>query len=131
MKKKLFDRLSRRERQLIDIIYRLGEATVAEVREALPDPPSYSSVRAIMNILKDKGFVRYERRGRTYIYRPTVSPEKARRSALGHILKTFFNGSIENAVAALIDLSAAELTEEQLGNLEGLIREKLNKERAN
>ena len=82
-----------------------------------------------MNILKDKGFVRFERRGRTYIYRPTVSPEKARRNALGHMVQTFFGGSVENAVAALMDSSAADLTDEQLQKLENLIHEKMKKER--
>jgi predicted transcriptional regulator len=128
MKKKLFERLSRRERQIIEIIYRLGEATVAQVQEGLSDPPSYSSVRALLGILAKKGFVNFEKRGRTYVYLPTVSREKASHSALSNIVQTYFDGSVEGVVAALIDISGAKLTEAELEKLEGIIREKRKKE---
>ncbi|SYZ74444.1 putative transcriptional regulator [Candidatus Zixiibacteriota bacterium] len=130
MKKKLFERLSRRERQIIEIIYRIGEATVAQVQEGLSDPPSYSSVRALLGILVKKGFVKFEKRGKTYVYLPTVSREKARHSALSNIVQTYFDGSVEGVVTTLIDISATELTDRELEKLEEIIRERRRKEGA-
>jgi predicted transcriptional regulator len=105
--------LSRRERQIMDILYTRKRATAAEVQGALPDPPSYSAVRAMLRILEDKGHVRHELEGPRYMYVPTVARESAKRSALQHMLRTFFDGSAEKAISALLDdtskLSGAEL----------------------
>lgn len=96
--------LSRRERQIMDVLFRVGEATAADVREGLDDPPSYSAVRAHLRILKDKGHVDFTQDGPRYVYRPTVTQEKAQRSALSHVLATFFDDSPEEALAALLDV---------------------------
>ncbi|MEW6411290.1 MAG: BlaI/MecI/CopY family transcriptional regulator [Candidatus Zixiibacteriota bacterium] len=127
MAKRLFDRLSKRERQIMDVIFREGEATVAQVQNAIPDPPSYSSVRALLGVLEDKGIVKHAKRGRTYVYMPTVSRDKARRSALTHVVDTFFDGSVESVVAALVHSSAAKVSDDELERLEKLIREKREK----
>ncbi len=111
----------------MDVLYRRGRATAAEVREALPDAPSYSAVRALLRILEEKGHVRHEEEGPKYVYKPAVARGKATRSALDHLVNTFFNGSTEKAVAALLDASAAELSAEELDRLAGLI-EKARKE---
>ena len=95
--------LSRRERQIIDILYAQGRATAAEVQALLPDPPSYSAVRAMLRILEEKGHVRHEQDGPRYIYLPTVGRDNAKRSALHHMLKTFFDGSAEQAISALLE----------------------------
>lgn len=100
----------RRERQIMDAVYALGRASVAEVRERLPDPPSYSAVRAMLNLLEEKGHLVHERDGLRYVYRPTVARDQARRSALKHLVQTFFGGSPERAMVALLDMSDAELT---------------------
>jgi predicted transcriptional regulator len=113
--------LSRRERQILDILYRQGRATAAEVRAELPNPPSYSAARAVLRILEGKGHVRHEEQGLRYVYLPTVPREKARRSAVRHLVETFFHGSAEQAVAALLDASAAKLSTEELDRLAGLI----------
>jgi predicted transcriptional regulator len=97
------DPLSRRERQIMDIIYARGQATAAEVTAALPDPPSYSAVRALLRILEEKGHVRHQQDGPRYVFLPTVSRDRARRSALRSLVKTFFDGSPAQAAAALID----------------------------
>ena len=109
--------LSRRERQIMDVIYTLGRATVAEVRERLPDPPGYSAVRALLRILEKKGHLRHEQAGPRYVFLPTVPAEAARDSALRHLLRTFFDGSAEGAVAALLDLGAGELEPEEYDRL--------------
>lgn len=111
------DQLSRRERQIMDVIYARGSATVAEVRADLPDPPTYSSVRALLRILEEKGHLRHEEDGPRYVFLPTVPAEAARESALRHLLRTFFDGSAEGAVAALLDLEAAELSPEEFDRL--------------
>ena len=115
--------LTRRERQIMDVLYRLGEATVAKVLENLPDPPSYSAVRAMLRLLEEKGHVKHQQRGVRYIYVPTRSREKARRSALNHLVSTFFDGSAELAVAALLDMSDRELTDDELHRLARMIEE--------
>jgi len=117
------NQLTRRERQIMDVVYRLGRATVAEVVRALPDPPSYSAVRALMRLMEDKGYLRHEQHGPRYVYRSTTSAESARRSAVRRLLRTFFNGSAEHAVAALLRLSEADLTEAELDRLAELIEE--------
>ena len=110
--------LSRRERQIMDVVYQRGEATAAEVLEALPDPPSYSAVRALLRVLEGKGHVRHRRQGPRYVFLPTVSRETARRSALARVVQTFFDGSNQAAVAALIDQSS--LSRADLDRLEHL-----------
>lgn len=113
--------LSRRERQIMDVIYRFGEATAQEVRDHMPDPPSYSSVRALLRVLEDKGHVKHRPAGPRYVYLPTVSREKARVAALKQMVRTFFDGSAEDAVAALLDLSGSQLSDGELERLERLI----------
>ena len=115
--------LTRRERQIMDAVYRLGQATVADVVQALPDPPSYSAVRALMRLMEEKGILRHKQHGPRYVYRPTVPSETARRSALRRLIKTFFNGSTEHAVTALLALSETELTTVELERLARLIEE--------
>jgi BlaI family transcriptional regulator, penicillinase repressor len=115
--------LSRRERQIMDILHRRGPATAAEIHESMPDAPSYSAVRATLRILEDKGHLRHETQDVRYIYLPTMPPEKAKRSAVKHLLATFFNGSAEQAVASLLDGSAAKLSKEELDRLSKLIDE--------
>lgn len=113
--------LSRRERQIIDILYARGRATAAEVQTALPDPPSYSAVRAMLRILEDKGHVRHEQDGPRYVYVPTVARDSAKRSAMRHMVRTFFDGSAEQAISALLDDSSARLSEAELDRLARLI----------
>jgi len=95
--------LGRRERQIMDVVYRLERATAAEVLAGLPDPPSYSAVRGMLRLLEDKGYLRHEQDGPRYVYLPTTARSDARRSALAHLLHTFFDGSRESALAALLD----------------------------
>jgi predicted transcriptional regulator len=113
--------LSRRERQIIDILYTQGRATAAEVQQALPDPPSYSAVRAMLRILEDKGHVRHEQDGPRYVYLPTVARDNAKKSAMRHMLQTFFEGSAEQAISALLDDQSARLSEAELDRLARLI----------
>lgn len=115
--------LSRRERQIMDIVYRRDEVSVADVLEELPDPPSYSAVRAMLRVLEEKKHLKHRQQGPRYMYRATVPREDARESALRRLLKTFFDNSTENAVAALLDLSAADLSQAELDRLAELIRE--------
>jgi len=96
--------LSRRERQIMDVIHRRGEATAADVLAELPDPPTYSAVRALLRVLEQKGWVSHAERGRAYVYKATVTRTVARRAALKHLVATFFGGSAEEAAAALLDL---------------------------
>jgi BlaI family transcriptional regulator, penicillinase repressor len=113
--------LSRRERQIVDILYAQGRATAAEVLAALPDPPSYSAVRAMLRILEDKGHVRHEQDGPRYVYLPTVGRDRAKKTALRHVLQTFFNGSAEQALSALLDESDTRLSDLELDRLARLI----------
>lgn len=114
--------LSRRERQIMDVIYALQEATVTQVLERLPSPPSYSAVRALLRVLEQKGHLVHRQDGPRYIYAPTWPRERARRSALKHLLQTFFDDSTEDAVAALLDISEESLTEEDYHRLMELIQ---------
>lgn len=123
MAKTTHDPFSRRERQIMDVVYRLGRATVGDVLEALPDPPSYSSVRALLRVLEAKGRLRHVQDGPRYVYLPTVPREKARRSALKGLVRTFFEGSTAQAVAALLGAPDANLTEEDLDRLSRLINQ--------
>lgn len=113
--------LSRRERQILDILYQQGRATAAEVLANLPNPPGYSAVRAMLRVLEQKGHVRHQEQGLRYVFIPTVARETARRSALRHLLDTFFHGSAEQAVAALLDVSDSRLTDDELDRLQQLI----------
>src|SRR5947208_6863176 len=113
--------LSRRERQILDILYMNGRSTAAEVQTALPEPPSYSATRALLRILEEKGHVRHEEDGPRYVFLPKVSRQKARVAALRHMLKTFFEGSAADAAAALVDGSAAQMSAEELDQLQALI----------
>jgi predicted transcriptional regulator len=113
--------LSRRERQIMDVVYRNGRATAAEVHTQIPDPPSYSAVRAMLRVLEDKGHLRHESQGLAYVYSPTISPETARRSAVSHLLRTFFDGSPERAVAAVLQSSDAKLSPAELDRMAALI----------
>ena len=113
--------LGKRERQIIETVQRLGEASVARVRANLADPPSYSAVRTMLGLLVDKGWLKYRRDGKRYLYRSAVSRERSQRTALRRLLGTFFGGSADDAVAALLDLSAADMTDEQWTRLTELI----------
>jgi BlaI family penicillinase repressor len=113
--------LSRRERQIMDILYQRGKASASEVREAMEDAPSYSAVRAMLRVLEEKGHVRHQEEGLKYVYVPVVAREKAKRSAVKHLLETFFAGSPEQIVAALLDVSSSRLTREELDRMADLI----------
>ena len=113
--------LSRRERQAMDVVYRLGRATAAEIRAGMPDPPGYSAVRAMLRVLGQKGHLKHAQDGPRYVYRPTVPREKARRSALKRLLRTFFDGSAEQVVAALVDGAGAKLSVDELDRIARLI----------
>jgi predicted transcriptional regulator len=113
--------VSRRERQILDVLYKVGRATAADVQQAMPAAPSYSAVRTLLRILEDKGHVRHELDGSRYIYIPTVKPEQAKRSALRHMLNTFFDGSTTKAIAALLDEDSSELSEKDLDRLKAVI----------
>jgi predicted transcriptional regulator len=115
--------LSRRERQILDILYQRGHASAADVQHALPDPPSYSAVRALLRILEDKGHVRHQQDGPRYVYLPTVGRDNAKRSALRHMLKTFFDGSPEQAISALLDDESTKLSSAELDRLAHLIED--------
>jgi predicted transcriptional regulator len=121
--------LSRRERQIMDVLFQRGRATAAEVQEALPDPPSYSAVRALLRILEEKGHARHETDGPRYVYLPKVDRERARQSALRHVVQTFFDGSAGDAVAALLGGESARLNPAELDRLAALI-ERARKEEA-
>ncbi len=120
-KKKSPMELGRRERQIMAFVYRRGQATAAEVMEGIANPPSYSGVRAMLRILEEKGHLQHRREGARYIYAPTISPEEAGRSAMNYMVQSFFNGSAERAVAALLDLKSNELSDDDLDRLSGLI----------
>jgi predicted transcriptional regulator len=106
--------LSRRERQIVDILYRKGRATVAEVMEEMADPPSYSAVRTTLRILEEKGHVTHVADGPRYVYSPAVAPDSARKDALRHLVKTFFDGSPERAAVALLKMSDTLISEDQV-----------------
>ena len=110
-----------RERQIVEVVYRLGRAGVSEVRRELPDPPGYSAVRAMLTVLEGKGHLKHTREKNRYIYLPTISPQKARSKALDQLLRTFFAGSHSKAMAALVDETAHKLSENERDELEILI----------
>jgi BlaI family transcriptional regulator, penicillinase repressor len=113
--------LGKRERQIIETIERLREASVTEVRANLANPPSYSAVRTMLGLLVDKGWLKFRRDGKRYLYRSAVSRERSQRTALRRLLGTFFGNSPDDAVAALLDLSAADMTDEQWQRMTELI----------
>jgi BlaI family transcriptional regulator, penicillinase repressor len=113
--------LSRRERQIMDLLYRHNRLPAAEVHQRLPDPPSYSAVRATLRILEEKGHIRHQTDGTRYVYFPAHSRERASRSAAAHLLDTFFQGSAVQAVAALLDVSSSRLTDSDLNRLAEIV----------
>jgi predicted transcriptional regulator len=121
MRRALHTALSRRERQIMDILFRRGRAAAVEVMHDLPGEPSYSTVRTQLRVLEQKGHVRHEQDGVRYVYTPVVARHAARKSALRHVIETFFDGSPEKAVAALLGGEAAKLTGEQLDRIADLI----------
>ena len=122
--------LSRREREILDILHRKGAATVAQVLEDLPDPPSYSAVRSILRILGEKGHVRYREEGKRYLYSPVEAPQSAARSAFQQVLSNFFGGSLEHAVKAFLTDGDSEVSPEELDRLSAMIEQVRNEEGA-
>lgn len=116
-----FPGLSRRERQIMDILYQRGKASANDVRDAMPDAPSYSAVRAMLRVLEEKGHIKHQEEGMKYVYAPVVAAGKAKRSAVKHVMDTFFQGSAEQIVAALLDVSSSRLTREELDRMSALI----------
>ena len=114
-------RLSRRERQIMEIVYRLGEATAAQILEQIEDPPSYSAIRALLRILVDKNHLQHREDGPRYVYSPTVPRRKARARALSQLVDTFFDGSALKAASALLGSSERQLSDEELDELRGMI----------
>jgi predicted transcriptional regulator len=123
---KLSEALSRRERQVMNILFRRGEATVAEVMEDLPDPPTYSAVRSVLRILAGKGLVTHREDGPRYVYLPAVNTDRARDEALRHLVRTFFDGSAEQAVTALLRMPDADVTNAELAGLRERVRKARN-----
>ncbi len=121
-------KLTRRERQIMDVLFRRGQASAAEVQEGLPDPPSYSAVRTHLRILEEKGHITHDQEGPRYVYRPALAKEKAKRTALHHLVETFFNGSAEQAMAALLDDDASRLSQSELERLSSLVEEARKRE---
>jgi len=115
------DPLTRREREIMDILYRRERATAHEVLTELADPPSYSAVRTFLRLLEERGHVRHEQDGARYVYMPTVARREAQRSAISHVVDTFFDGSIEDAVAALVESSKPKLSKDELERIATLI----------
>jgi predicted transcriptional regulator len=114
--------LGRRERQIMDVIYRLGKASVADVRAQLPDPPTYSAVRGMLRLLEDKSFLQHRQEGLKYVYLPTVEPAKARVTALRHLVTTFFGGSAQEAAAALLEMPDSRLSAQDRRRLAAMIK---------
>ena len=113
--------LARRDRQVMEILYRLGEASAQEILEAMPDPPSYSAVRALLSTMIEKNLLNHRKQSRRYLYRPAVSETKAKRSALKQLITTFFDGRPENLVASLLDPSDQKLDQAEIDRIRQLI----------
>jgi predicted transcriptional regulator len=113
--------LGARERQILDVIFRLQEASVGDVLAELPDPPSYSSVRTMVRLLEKKGYLQHRADGAKYVYRPTQSMQAASKSALRHTLDTFFQGSPSDALAAILNVTSDRLTDEDLARMKDMI----------
>ena len=110
--------MSRRERQILDVLHRRGPSSAADVQKDLPDAPSYSAIRALLRVMEEKGLITHTESGRTYVYRPAASTRAARRGALRHLVTTFFGGSVEEAAAALLDLEGGTLDDDARRRLE-------------
>ncbi len=106
----------------MDVLYKRGRGTVTEVMGEMPEPPGYSAVRSMLRILEEKGHIRHQTDGAKYVYLPTLNRDKAKRSAIRHLLQTFFDGSAGNAVAALLDESSSRLSEKEFNRLEGILK---------
>jgi predicted transcriptional regulator len=115
------DPLTRREREIMDILHRRGRATAHEVMDDLADPPSYSAVRTFLRLLEERGHVRHEQDGPRYVYTPTVARREAQRSAIAHLVDTFFDGSVESAVATLVESSKPKLSAQELDRIAALL----------
>lgn len=127
MKNPRLDELGRRERQIMDIIYRRGSATAADVLADLPDPPTYTAVRGMLRLLETKGHVRHEQEGPRYVYYPTVDPDRVSKSAVRHLVRTFFDNSASSAVAAMVGMYEDRWTDDDLDKLERLIEKARSK----
>ena len=114
----------------MDVLFRMGQATVSDVQAAMPEPPSYSAVRAMLRILEDKGHARHEQDGPRYIYKPALTRERAKKSAMRHLLHTFFDGSHEQAMAALLDEASSSLSDAEFDRLAKLIDRRRTREGA-
>ncbi len=121
MARKIHANLSRRERQIMDVLYRRGKSTAAEIRSEMADPPSYSTVRTLLRVLLEKGHLKHKQDGPRYVYSPTLSAKKAKQIAMKQMLSTFFDDSAEKAMATLIDISSSKLSQEELDHLAQLI----------
>lgn len=119
--KKDSSQLGRREREILEIVFRLGEASVSSVTEQMADPPAYDSVRTMLRLLERKGFVKHRREGTKYVYRPTQSKSSVSRSALSHLMATFFEDSVAHTMAAALDLKSDDLSDQELARLQTLI----------
>lgn len=124
-------RLSRRERQVIEVVYRLGEASVASVQEELPDSPGYHAVRVAMANLEDKGYLEHRQEGRRYVYMPVIPREEAKRSALGYLIETYFSGAPSEVVLTLLNMSATDLSDEDIEELESWFEQAKRRRDAN
>jgi predicted transcriptional regulator len=118
--------LSRREREIVDVLNRLGCATVAEIEQTMPDPPSNSAVRSILRVLREKGHIRHEERGKRYVYLPSVPRVETAQSALANVIQTFFNGSITSAVNAFLSNGDVELSDDELAQLAQMVESAKN-----
>jgi predicted transcriptional regulator len=122
-KKHLLTELSRRERQMMEIIYEHGSATAVRIHQEMPDPPSYATVRTILRVLEKKGHLRHEQEGPRYVYRPTASAKSLRRQALQRLVHTLFDGSVETVMATLLDSPSLKVSEEELGRIAKMIED--------
>ncbi len=113
---------SRRERQIMDVIYRLGEATAAEVMRQIPEPPGYSTVRTLLGVLERKGHLQHQRRGHHYVYSPTTPVEKASNSMLEHVMETFFDGSASRIVSAVLDISDTQMSMREYDEILAIVK---------
>lgn len=121
--KPLINALSRRERQIMDIVYQMGKATAVDVENNLPDPPGNATVRKILGKLENKGFLKHARDGKRFVYAPTIPADKARTTAIDHLVDTFFRGSAASAVVALLDRSKTSLTEDDMAMILALVEQ--------
>jgi BlaI family penicillinase repressor len=124
----LYSELSRRERQIIDILFSLGEATAQDIQAKMDAAPSYSTVRALLNILEEKGHIQHTKTGRQYLYKPVVQKTEARSSAMSHMLSTFFDGSAVEAVASLLDTKRQKISKAELERLSEIIKQAAEEE---